>query len=288
MAIRFRCPHCGRAYRVAAASGGRQVRCKECRRRIIIPEAVPPALPDTEPGLEVEYSESGKPIYRHGPRRSKFTPPPNADANRAQIAEHIEKHIGKIATVFHELVSDLVHIDLHLVEPTDDRPYHTLITSGMSDLPMHVPEGAEECRFAELLISLPPDWPLAHRALENECHYWPLRWLKMLARFPHEYETWLWYGHSIPNGDPPQPLADNTDLCCALLLSPALVPDDFLALRLTDEKTIHFFGLLPLFAEEVEFKLKHGADALAERLAEQGVTELLDLSRPRVFKRRPR
>ena len=85
----------------------------------------------------------------------------------------------------------------------------------------------------------------------------------MLARFPHEYDTWLWYGHSLPNGDPPQHFADNTDLCCALLLAPALVPEEFLALPVSADKTVHFFGLVPLYAEEVEFKLKHGADALA-------------------------
>src|SRR5262249_53710239 len=153
--------------------------------------------------------------------------------------------------------------------------YHTLVTSGMSDLPMSAPEGAEECRFAELLVSLPPDWPLTQAAFADERHYWPVRWLKMLARFPHEYDTWLWSGHSVPNGDPPEPFAPNTDLCCALLLTPVLVPDEFLTLPVADDRVIHFFGLVPLYAEEVEYKLKHGAEAFAARLADRGVTELL-------------
>src|SRR5262245_3288752 len=123
MAIRFRCPQCGRAYRVAAEQGGRQVRCKECKRRLIIPEAV--REPEADDGPGVEYSQSGNPIYRHGPRQKEFTPTAGDSANIALISDHIERHLGKVATVYHELVSDLVHIDVHLVGPTDDRPYHT-------------------------------------------------------------------------------------------------------------------------------------------------------------------
>ena len=63
--------------------------------------------------------------------------------------------------VFHELISDQVHIDLHWVKPTAERPFHTLVTSGMSNLPMTTPPGAEEVRYAELSICLPADWKLS-------------------------------------------------------------------------------------------------------------------------------
>jgi hypothetical protein len=58
--------------------------------------------------------------------------------------------------LFHELLSDLVHVDIHIVEPTAARNYYTLVTSGMSDRPMAAPEECRECRYAELVISLPP------------------------------------------------------------------------------------------------------------------------------------
>jgi hypothetical protein len=58
-----------------------------------------------------------------------------------------ETHLGEIHDVYHELISDLVHIDIHHVAPDDERPFHTLVTSGMSDLPMTVPEGVEALRF---------------------------------------------------------------------------------------------------------------------------------------------
>jgi hypothetical protein len=61
----------------------------------------------------------------------------------------------------------------------------------------------------------------------DERVYWPIRLLKGLGRLPHEYSTFLWYGHTIPNGDPPEPYAEGTNLCCALITPPVLAPDDF-------------------------------------------------------------
>jgi predicted Zn finger-like uncharacterized protein len=277
MAIRFRCPHCGHPYRVADESGGRQVRCKACKQRIIIPEALPALDPEAEPQA---------PAAGDRPAPRELTPALGDAETIEQISAHIEQHVGKIATVYHELISDLVHIDIHLVEPTREQPFHTLITSGMSDLPMHPPEGAEDCRFAELLLCLPPDWPLSREAFEDERNYWPIRWLKMLARFPHEYDTWLWFGHSVPNGDPPQPFAANTALCCQLLLAPVLVPEEFLVLPLSEEKSICFFSVVPLYREEMDFKLKHGTDALVERFERHQVTEMLDPTRQNVCKKK--
>jgi predicted Zn finger-like uncharacterized protein len=278
MSIVIRCPRCGTHYRILEKYAGKRVRCKACGEAI----AVPAPADAAEPLPEV--SPSGQPIWRHGPRTKQFTPAFGDEATIHAIDEHITRHLGPVAGVFHELVSDLVHIDIHMVAPTDARPYHTLVTSGMSDRPMTVPTGAEEFRYAELMLCLPPEWPLTEEAFQDEVNYWPIRWLKILARFPHEYETWLGYGHTVPNGDPPEPYAPNTKLCCALLLTPSLAPKEFAQLRVSAAKTIHFYALVPLYLAEMEFKLKHGVEALAERLCANDVTELLDVKRVNVCK----
>jgi len=195
------------------------------------------------------------------------------------ISEHIEKYVGKPKTVFHEIVSDLVHIDVHVVEPTTKRPFITLITSGMSDKPMSVPEGRENFEFAELTICLPSDWPLSNDAFKYENNYWPIRWLKILAFFPHEHDTWLSYGHTVPNGDPPEPFADNTKFCCFLISLPRWLPKDFVTLKLDDNKTVRFFVLLPLYREEMNLKLRKGTDHLEKLLFKTGTTEVLDITR---------
>ena len=87
------------------------------------------------------------------------------------------------------------------------------ITSGMSDLPMSAPPGAEECRYAELMISLPPSW------------------------------------------------------------------------LLDKNKTIYFWALIPLYEEEMRFKLDHGLDPLLDRLDAGNVNELLNIKRKNVCRR---
>jgi hypothetical protein len=234
---------------------------------------------------EPERSESGAPIYRHQARERELEPAFGEEETIREVGEHIERHVGKPASVFHEIVSDLVHVDVHLVEPSEERDFYALVTSGMSDRPMAAPPEAGDCRYAELVICLPPDWPLTMDKLKDERNYWPIRWLKVLSRLPHEYQTWLFRGHTVPNGDPPRPFAANTKLCCALLLAPVLFGDDFQTLDVSPEKTINFLGLVPLYREEMEFKLREGLDPLLERLDEAGVTELLDLRRVNVCRR---
>lgn len=201
------------------------------------------------------------------------------------IDRHIETHVGKVEMVFHEIMSDLEHIDVHQVPPTNDRPFFTLITSGMSDRPMSAPEQAPDCKYAELMLCLPPTWPITQEAFNAEENYWPERWLKILARFPHEHNTWLWFGHTMPNGDPPQPFAPNEKFSC-MMLGPAMtVSAEFWKLRVPDEKTIFFFSVLPILPDETDFKLKHGADAFLECFVRAKQTELIDPQRKSVLSR---
>jgi len=231
---------------------------------------------------EPERSGSGAPIWRHQSRKRDFEVATGDSESIKKIGEHLARHVGPVASVFHEIVSDLVHVDVHLVEPTPERNFYTLVTSGMSDRAMAAPEQYRDLRHAELLVCLPPTWQLTQEAFKDEANYWPVRWLKMLARLPHEYKTWLFASHTVPNGDPARPFAANTELCCALLLRPVLFGRAFRTLRIDDEKAVHFLALVPLHREEMEFKLNQGNDALVELLDAGDVTELLDVRRPNV------
>lgn len=206
--------------------------------------------------------------------------------NIEAITAHIERHIGKVQNVFHEIVSDKVHIDVHIVAPTAERPCYTLVTSGMSDRPMTAPDGAESFRHAELCLSLPPDWPMGDEAWKNNDNYWPVRALKFLARFPHDYSTWLSYGHTIPNGDPPAPIANNTAFSAFVLLTPMLAPEGFHELKISEEKTIRFYAVVPLYPDELALKLRKGAEPLHELLFKAGHTELVDIKRSSVIAKR--
>ena len=234
----------------------------------------------------VERTSGGSEILRHKPRTvpTTFT---GGDGDLIDaISDHIEANLGPVESVFHEIISDLVHIDVHRVEPTDERPWLTLVTSGMSELPMNMPgeDGLAQC-YAELFITLPADWKLSEADLKDENWYWPIRWLKTLARLPHEYDTWLGPGHTVPNGDPPEPIADRTGFCCMLVLPSPTTAESFDTLTWNDRE-IDFLALVPLYREEMDLKLREGTDELVRRLAAAGITDLVNVRRKNVAKRK--
>lgn len=190
--------------------------------------------------------------------------------------------LGEVDEVFHEIVSDLVHIDVHHVKPQQDHPFHKLVTSGMSDRPMTAPPGAEDQRFAELVVVLPPEWDVSMDAFKREENYWPIRLMKILARLPHEYDTWLWWGHTVPNGEPPAPYAPNNTFTGAIITPALTLPQEFFELKISMDKTICFFAVIPLYTEEMELKLRKGADALFDRFDNAEVNEIIDMRRKNV------
>lgn len=229
-----------------------------------------------------ERSPGGSRILRHQARERPFTA---AGAGCSEtidaVDRHVERFIGPVDTVQHEIVSDLVHIDVHVVPPGPDRPWTALVTSGMSDRPMRLPRElrGEVPAYAELMVLLPPDWPLDIASWEDERHYWPVRMLKVLARLPHEYDTWLGMWHSVPNGDPPAPFAEDTAFCAVLLAPPVTLPDEFRTLHTEDGRQVGLLAMVPLLADELDLKLREGTDALIDHLDRAGVTELLDPGR---------
>jgi hypothetical protein len=231
---------------------------------------------------DIEYTESGRPVYRQPPRERDFEPAVGDPLAIEAISRHVGRYVGKVEHVFHELVSDLVHVDVHLVPPQPNRDFVTLVTSGMSDRPMVLPPGCDAPDHAELLLCLPSDWPLEQADFKDEANFWPVRLLKFLARLPHAYATWLGFGHTVPNGDPPAPFDASTALCCALIVPPLLFDDRFEQLAISDDKVVQFYAIVPLYREEMAFKLRNGTEELLRRFTAAGICELLDPRRPNV------
>jgi hypothetical protein len=240
-----------------------------------------------------EFTDGGSEVFRHEARRRELELSAGDEALIDGVDEHLARHFGDVSgrTVLHEVISDLVHVDVHVVPPTGERSWHTLVTSGMAERPMRVPEGLEDHRYAELVLALPPDWPLdeagsVHGGVEADESDWPIGMLKLLARLPHEFETFLVPGHTVPNGDPPERYVPDTGLCCAWITDPVLAPPGFQRLELADGRVVRFYAVVPIHEDEMHLKLDRGHDALAALMAEHEVTELLDPRRPSVVPRR--
>lgn len=236
-------------------------------------------------------SPGGSEIFRYDepPKSESTVPAPSPHV--AEIEKHFDHFFGTAESVFHEIVSDPVHIDVHIIAPQPTRNWWTLYTTGMSDRPMTVPQGKEKYRFAELVLALPPEWQIGAlkitpRPDDLEQWYWPIRWLKQLARFPHEYGTWLAMGHSMPNGDPPQPLAPKTQLSGWILLPPISVPEEGRTASTADGRTVHLYSLHALHTAEMSLKLNQGTEALVDAFDRADVSEVLRPDRPPAVRRK--
>ena len=181
------------------------------------------------------------------------------------VEAHIQQYFGKFENVFHELSSPDIHVDICVVPPSKERNYYTLVTMGMGAHRMNVPEELAEYKLerAELAIALPGNWKLKHEDLKNERWYWPIRLLKTLARLPIASDTWLGFGHTMDNEDD---FAKDTKLCAAMLTGPQDTEDGSEVCILPSGEEVNFYQVIPLYREELEYKMEHDADALLDKM----------------------
>ena len=181
------------------------------------------------------------------------------------VEGHIQQYFGKVENVFHELVSPDIHVDICMVPPTEERDYCTLVTMGMGAHRMNVPEELAEYKLerAELAIALPADWKLDQESMKDEKWYWPIRLLKSLARLPINCDSWLGHGHTVENREP---FADNTKLCTATLIGPQDTEDGSEVCTLPGGEEVNFYQVIPLYEDELDYKLEHDTDALLNKM----------------------
>ncbi len=200
-----------------------------------------------------------------------------------KIIIHAEKFFGEPEFVYHEFESNTVHIDVHYFNPSK-YPYKILITSGMSELPMNTPEGAEKFKYIEIMMILPKSWDLSNDNNAEE-NLWPVDQLNRLAHFPHEYNTWIFDGHTIPNGNPPIPFSVNTKLNTMLLILATPFGQDFFELEIDKEKTIYFLQLFPIYQEEVDFILNNNFYEFMDLLNKKNVRIDLNCNRDNLLEK---
>lgn len=200
--------------------------------------------------------------------------------------EETEKHFDKLFNVkdgerivFHEIVSSIVHIDVHLIKPSEERPFQVLFTTGMSDLPMTMPEDAPEdfkrdFERAELFCILPADWKLENNMTneEKDKYYWICSAIKMAARYSHMCKTWLGNGHTLQYSEENEPLSPCTKLCAAIFMQldhndfGGKYGDELGGFYTKDNTYINLLFFVPIYEEEMNFKIENGAAELCERL----------------------
>ena len=194
------------------------------------------------------------------------------------VEEHIAAHFGDFPNVYHELVSPDIHVDICLIPPRRDHDYFTLVTMGMGAHEMDIPEEAEDTRRrAEVMINLPRDWKLDEESLQDSRWYWPIRMLKDVARLPVSTGCWLGWGHTV-GMDEGERYDESTDLCGCIMLNPGVFGEDSYVCDLPDGDCVEFFQVVPLYAEEIQYKIGNGAEALLD-ITNDDMLEVIDPQR---------
>lgn len=205
----------------------------------------------------------------------------NEEANRLLLSA-MSEHFGEafelnVPEIFP--VDEESYIRLYAIRPSDRHQCWTLFTVGMSAVPMTTPNGQEEYRYSELMIHLPPSWPLPIQTDPSEEISWPVSWLHQIAYYPYRERTWLGGQFTIiSNDEPPEPFASNTGLSCMMLIA------DFAGWTplKTSDKRIHVYSLFPIYTEERDIELRSGVPELLRRFDQAGVTTIVDVSRVNV------
>ena len=201
-----------------------------------------------------------------------------------ELDAFITEMFGEYKNVFHEIASPDIHLDVCIVDPTDEEPYYKLVTMGAGAYKMQIPEkwSKYQLDYAEYVIYLPGDWNLhGDWAVDGggETDYWPVRTLKDIARLPIQCDTWLSYGHTAQRDEEGSAYAPNTRLN-SVVLNYAENKKGDIRLIMSSGKVINFYEVIPLYPEELAFKMENGAEALFKKLKEKNIPyKVLDINR---------
>ena len=171
----------------------------------------------------------------------------------------------------------LIMLDLELRSPVS-----ILMTNGLSDYKMPVPEKVAGREYNELFFCLPSYWEWED--MENPRTNWVFKWTQRLSKHVVEKNTWFGHGHTMPCGVNMESLSETMKQNHFFLSDPILLENE-LAPITVDGREIHFLGIIPIFSDEMDYKQSKGTFKFLQKLRNKGVTEQLDDFRATILKR---
>lgn len=170
----------------------------------------------------------------------------------------------------------LLILDLELRTPVT-----VLMTNGLHNYRMPVPEKEEGREYIELFFCLPGYWEWED--LENPNMNWIYYWIERLSKYVQENETWYGNGHTMPCGKEKEPLSSTMKQNHFILLNPMELEQELAPIEV-EGKMIHFLAIVPIFEDEFDYKYGKGTRKLVVKFINKRVTEQLDDFRTSVMK----
>jgi len=212
-----------------------------------------------------------------------FHPTPvDAPAQWDQLRhQHYQQYFGESTSVLHEVSSQIFRIHIHIFPSSKKlkRNFTTLVTSGMSDSAMKIPKKLDPSYARREIIMYVPDYESKLYSLEQT---WFEKILRYTAHFPFEYDTWLGEGHTIQNGNPPQPITEGSLLTNMFLLPPIYEAPEAAQIQL-DDTPVKLLWLTFLTDAEAEYKIENGYSKLAKKFTHENFPRVVDPGRKSII-----
>ena len=160
----------------------------------------------------------------------------------------------------------VLYLELHV-------PLTVIMTSTLSEYKMPVTEKWLGREFNEIYFALPAYWELDDR--KNESLTSVYNWIYRLERFVLDKNTWFGPGHSIPCGNPAEPISMLLKQTQFLFMNPILLEDLFQPFNLGDKK-VHLLATIPVFSDELEYKMTKGTHKFLRRFVHKNYDERID------------
>lgn len=186
------------------------------------------------------------------------------------------KNISELAVADGEMPLLLIHIG----GPADLR---VLVTNGLHQYKMPVPEAEKGKEFNELFFCLPSYWE--PEDTDNPKMNWIYYWIQRLAKYVQEKETWFGHGHTMPCGKEALPLSETMKQNFFMLSDPILLEKQMRPIQIAN-KEVRFLAIIPLFEKEFTYKRGKTTKKLLKKFAANQVDERLDDFRESVMKSR--
>ena len=193
---------------------------------------------------------------------------------RIEIIKFIEENFGRIEKIYQDVGFKNFYLDIAQIKPTKEKPYYTLITLGMGEHKMYNQNNENFSSFAELIISLPPDWNL-----DDENYTWVIDELMHLAYIPFTFYFSYEWGHLENNFES---FSSNTKLSALTILYPEMKKENSGLLKL-ENRNLQFYQIVPLYDEEYTFALKNGMKNLLLLDVEKKISFVIDMNREKVL-----
>ncbi|MGB7343139.1 MAG: suppressor of fused domain protein [Pirellulaceae bacterium] len=212
------------------------------------------------------------PIAGNVPTLTDITPiepvaaPVTIDLGRLRRAAYI-KQLGPIWQVDGSQSTGESAVDICIQPGSHERPFATLITSGMSNVPMEVPQGRWSPRCELILYAREPSpaW---------------ISLLRSLANIPISGQRGFYYGSTMSNGEPSRPIFANSQLDSFVFMVPAIRSDFQISQQVTiDNAPLQLLWVVPITNAEQDFLHNNGMKSFVDLLNQNQHLPVIDPQR---------